>query len=213
MPQSLLFGLNDSVLNGIAISAVQPSSSRVAAPSQIPSQLLSRFVRVLVERFPAHAVRVDLKAVAVAAVEVRIEDHREAVLAGEPFALAQHLRRDPLGFGVPEPRRDVQRIVVVVEANLGALRRRRVLDGIELMQVVDERRVGPRRLVEHAVDRCGAPASRDDRERLGGLGVVDDRLRSWQLATQASAPSKARATRGCGERAARSLDQAPARRR
>ena len=71
MPQSLLFGLNDSVLNGIAISAVQPSlvARRRAEPDAVPVALEVR--RVLIQRFPAHAVRIHLKAVAVTAIEIR----------------------------------------------------------------------------------------------------------------------------------------------
>ena len=109
-------------------------------------------------------------------IEVRVEDDRQPILAGEPLTLAQHLCRDAVGLGIPEPRADVQGVVVVVDPNLGALRWRRVLDGIELVQVDDERGVRPSRLVEHAVDlrHSGEP---HDRQCLAGTGVLDDGLR------------------------------------
>ncbi len=95
--------------------------------------------RVLIEGFPAHAVRVDLESVAAAAVEVRVEYDREAVLAAEPSALAQHLRGDRVRAAVPQPRGDVERLVRVEETDLGRLGRLGILDGLELVEVFDER--------------------------------------------------------------------------
>ena len=97
MPQVSLLGSNDSVLNGIAISVIQPRSSIVAAVSQMPSQSPLHLADVLEEPVVAHAVRVRLEAIAAAAVVERVEDHREPVVAEYLFALPQDPRRDWLG--------------------------------------------------------------------------------------------------------------------
>ena len=70
----------------------------------------------------------------------------------QTLTLPQHLGRDVRDVAVPEPRRNVERVVVVVEPDLGALRWRRVLDGVDLMQVFDERRARPNVLAHDAVD-------------------------------------------------------------
>ncbi len=83
---------------------------------------------------------------------MRIDDDREAVLAGEAFALAKHLCRDAFGLAVPKASGHIERVVVVREPDLRRLGRGRVLHGIDLMQIDDGLNCHPDRIVDEAVD-------------------------------------------------------------
>ena len=75
-------------------------------------------------------------------------------------ALAHDVRRDLAGRRV-DARGHVQRVVVVEQIDLRALRRLGVLDGVHLVKVVDARRAGPRGVVERAVDDGARGRARD----------------------------------------------------
>ena len=90
-PQASRAGSNESVLSGIATSAIQPSPSCRAAASQMPSQ--SQFWRSTSSEEPlaSHAVRVDVEDVARAALVVRVERDRETILSERDVVPAEHL--------------------------------------------------------------------------------------------------------------------------
>ena len=106
--------------------------------------------------FLANAMGVHLETVAAALVVERIEKNVELIV--EPrvrAALPQHLGRHELRLVVLHVGGEIQRIVVVQHEKARDLRRRRVLDGQDLMNVLggDDRRGGPGRLIEPPVDR------------------------------------------------------------
>ena len=91
-------------------------------------------------------------------VVIRVDHELEVV--GLHVAVAAHEPRDDVLRPVllVHPRADVERFVVVEEPNLGALRPRLALFGIDLRELGDRRGLGPAFLVDPAVDQDVADA-------------------------------------------------------
>jgi hypothetical protein len=105
-------------------------------------------------------VRVHAEEVTAALRVEWVQRHEQCVFLRDRRALPHDVGRDFAGRRI-HARADVQGIVVVEQIDLGALRRRRVLDGVHLMQIVDARGIRPRRIVERAVDRGTRGGARD----------------------------------------------------
>jgi len=76
-------------------------------------------------------------------------------------------RDDLLRLAVERPHADVERLVVVEDADLGGLGRRRPLLRLDLAQAARSARERPRRLVQDAVHAHGLPdAQRGERRRV-----------------------------------------------
>ena len=131
---------------------------------------------VAIQAVEPHAVRVQAEEIAAAARVERVERHEQRVFLSDRRALAHDVRGEPARRR-EHPRGDVQRVVVVEQVDLGALRRLGVLDGIDLMKIVDARRIRPRGVVEHAVDRRPRGRARD----LHGLLARDRAARRPRL--------------------------------
>ena len=90
-----------------------------------------------------------------AVIVARIQVERDAVGVGPLIASGQSLR-DRGRLRVEHPRAHVERVVVVEEADLGALRRRLAFIRIALPEVVRRRRLRPYLIVQASVDRRGS---------------------------------------------------------
>ena len=123
---------------------------RGRGPNSLPVPL---FVgNVLVERFLAQTVGVGLEAITAAPVVIRIEHHREPVVAKDLLALAADAGGDLARIAIEEARADVQRLGVVHHVDQRALARRRVLGRLDLVQVVELLIGEPRSAVFGRVD-------------------------------------------------------------
>ena len=118
-------------------------------------------VVILVDRLhlvALHAGGVDVEAERGAVVVIAVEHDAEPVGITEPHVAAAESGGD--GSGIVHARADVQRLVVVEHAHLGALARPLTLARIDLREDVGDGRGGPRALVEIAVEPNGACDSR-----------------------------------------------------
>ena len=145
-------GSNEIDLYGISISTVQPPSKRPAAAVEDRIPVAVELRDVAIEAVGAHAVRVQAEEVAAAPIVERIDRDVEPVVLPDVVVLAHVARRDQLGVVVVEPRRDIERIVVVENEHLGALVGLGVLDRRHLVQIVDDGRRRPDRVAQVAVD-------------------------------------------------------------
>ena len=99
------------------------------------------------------AVGVGFELVAAAPVIVGRQDHGDAVVVTQSQrAVPQRAGGDLIGLAVPEAPADIQRIVVVEKVDFGAFGRLVALDRLRLLEIVDHRREGPHRIVQHSVD-------------------------------------------------------------
>ena len=99
--------------------------------------------------------RADLEEERIPVVVEGIDHDGDAVVVGDP-GVARHLGRDDLvGLGVPAARGDVERVGVVGEVDVGALARLGALDGLDLDEPLDARRLAPSVVVQRPVDRGG----------------------------------------------------------
>ncbi len=145
-----------------------PSSTRDGRlPHRVPRVVLEV---VVVDRGVAlHAGRAHLQHDAGATVAVRVEVDRERVGLGGRVA-ARELAGDARRLVVVEPRADVEGVVVEEEADLGRLGRGPALVGVALQERRERRGVGPRGLVERAVDRDRVRRAHRAERRGGGRG-------------------------------------------
>ena len=102
-----------------------------------------------------HTGSADRELHAGAVIVARIQVERDAVGVGPLIASGQSLR-DRGRLRVEHPRAHVERVVVVEEADLGALRRRLAFIRIALPEVVRRRRLRPYLIVQASVDRRGS---------------------------------------------------------
>ena len=138
-PHVSVVGSNEIDLYGISISAVQPPSKRRGGRVEDRIPVAVELRDVAIEAVGAHAVRVQAEEVAAAPIVERIDRDVEAVVLAEVVVLAHVARRDLRRVRVVEPRRDVERVVVEENQDLGALVGHRVLDRRDLVQIVDDR--------------------------------------------------------------------------
>ena len=85
---------------------------------------------------------------------MRVEHEREAVRLGALIAPRQ-LPRDARRLAVVHPRRHIQRVVVVGDAQLGGFRHRLPFLRIPLGERGDRRRPQPHLVVQEAIDDDG----------------------------------------------------------
>jgi hypothetical protein len=78
--------------------------------------------------------------------------HEEPIVGADWLTLAQDPRVDQLRRAVVETRADIQRVAIVEDVHLAALARRIELDGVDLMEVVDDGGALPDFLGEIPVD-------------------------------------------------------------
>ncbi len=193
-PQASRAGSKDRVLSGIATSAVQPSPSirERGIPDALPVPVLA--ILVGVDRLAAHAVRVHVEHVAGARLVVRIERDGKAVLAEGHVALAQDLGDDRLGPRIVEARREIEVVVVEGDVDARALAGHAELVRDHDVQVLDERRLFPGRVIEHAVEHRGHFDAHGTDRLARRLGVL--RARQRQAATHRTAVTKERVGSG-----------------
>ena len=91
--------------------------------------------------------------------------------------LAQHVRGELGRVAREEARSDVKRVVIVNQVNLRRLRGLGILDGIDLMQIVDQSRIRPGRVVKPAVDHGSSIGTHHADGFLSGVARRRRRLR------------------------------------
>ncbi|TMQ05500.1 MAG: methyltransferase domain-containing protein [Deltaproteobacteria bacterium] len=138
---------------------------RRGAPHRVPRRVAGALGVVGVDPVGAHARRGDREAVGDPPGVRRIDRHDEALGLLGVVALGQRII-DVVASGRPHPRRDVERLAVGGDRGGHPARRRRAVRRLLLLEVVDEARGRPRRVIELAVDRDRALR---DGDRLGGV--------------------------------------------
>ena len=104
-------------------------------PDSVPIPVLSGYI--VGEHFHSNAVWVELETIAVTFVVKRGEYYGQIIIAPELRALPERVGINILGLRIDQPSPDVQRIVVVVDADSHRLAWLRVFDGHNLMKIVD----------------------------------------------------------------------------
>ena len=144
------------------------------------------------------AVGVGFELVAAAPVVVRRQHDRDPVVVAEPQRpVPQGTGGDQVGLAVPETSADVQRVFVVEQVDFGAFGGLGALDGLRLMEVVDDGCPRPDGVVEAPVDhrRRVRPYHADG---LHDVGVGNRLLGRAQTGQQAQ--GSARGQRRAGNR-------------
>ena len=172
-----------SARKGMAISAVQPSATRLVRTRHTASQLvlISRpsLATCQSARAPAGVGEED---VPVPAVEEGVEDDAEAVLLGIGEVLLDVGDDQPVGLGVVHVRADVEVVGVVGDAHLRLLGGGPPFAGLRLGEAGDGSRAAPHLVVQdrrrHGLPpwpgprRCEAAGRRCARLRPGRGGTV-----------------------------------------
>ncbi len=111
-------------------------------------------------------VRVEEDVIGAASILKRIEVDADAVVIANRVA-PWHRRADAAG-AIGRTKREIECPSVVADQELGRFRRRDVVAGLDLTEIVHAHRMPPDRLVQPAVDdRCGVEPRRGDRSRRG----------------------------------------------
>ena len=153
------------------------------------------------------ALRVGEEHVAVAAVVERVDHHREMIVVIEVGRVAAHVAHHaPRRIALPQPRADVDRVLVVRHPDLGLLGRGLALARLLLDEFVDRQRVAVDRVVEPAVeDQRLVQADRADRDAAVRVARHDGRRDRLRHRTRGAgrhariASTSTRTIRGCTE--------------
>jgi len=109
-------------------------------------------------------------------IVVGVERHHEGVVVVVRLVAAQHRGDDAIRLPVVADRRDVDRLIVVDDADLGALGDRATFVGLGLDELRQHDGFGPDEVVEHPIDaRRLADPGGDEFEAQVGFGETGGR--------------------------------------
>ena len=141
--------------------------ARLCVPDAVP--LLVVAARLFDEHVPAGGNRSHGERVARAPLAERVEQDHDEILVPWVGVAAHERRRDPVRLGVVAPRRKVEGVVVVQNADLRFLGQRIPLDGLVDEQLADGRAARPDLVGKVAVDGRGDSRARGTQKRAPQL--------------------------------------------